>query len=98
MNSVPFTDQFPAVAANRSGKHARCGWVFSELKIRITREDIENSGHEQRCGNCSTERLLSRAENAPSAMKSSPTTTTSCQITGIPKEWEGRGETTIQII
>ena len=32
--------------------HAMCVWAFSELKIRITREDTENSGHERRCGSC----------------------------------------------
>ena len=74
------------------GSFERC------LKIRITREDIENSGHGQRCGSCSTERLLNKTENAPSATKNSPTTTTLCQITRIPKEWEEHGETTIQTI
>ena len=33
-----------------------------------------------------------------SATKNSPTTTTLCQIIGIPKEWEGHGETTIRTI
>lgn len=31
-------------------------------------------------------------------MKNSPITTTSCQITGIPKEWEEHGETITQTI
>src|ERR1700733_4453116 len=36
--------------------------------------------------------------NVRFAMLSSPTTTTLCQTTGNPKEWEERGETTIRII
>jgi hypothetical protein len=57
MNSVPLTDRSLVVAANRSGKQARCGWALSELKIRITREDIENSDHERRCGDSLTGKL-----------------------------------------
>jgi len=98
MKSVRLTDRSLAADGNRLRKHARYGWEFSELKIRITREDIENSDHEQRCGNCSSERLLNKIENAPSAKKNSPITTTSFQTTEIPKEWEEHGETTIAII
>jgi hypothetical protein len=43
-----------------------------------------------------TAKLSSKIGYVPSAMKSSPTITTSCQTTEIPKEWEGRGGTIIQ--
>jgi hypothetical protein len=49
-------------------------------------------------GSFSTSRLWSRIGSARSATKNSPTTTTSSPTTGIQKEWEERGETTIQTI
>ncbi len=90
------TDPFSAAAGSQTRRHVELyGRVSSALKIRITQEDTENSGHPQRCGNCSTARLWNRTGNAPSAMNYSPSTTTSCQTTLIPKAWEDRGETTI---
>jgi hypothetical protein len=86
------------VGEKKFARNERYEWEFSELKIRITREDIENSGQKQRCESCLTERLLNKIENALSVMKNSLITTISCQITGIPKEWEEHGETTIQTI
>jgi hypothetical protein len=52
----------------------------------------------RRCGSCSTARLLSRTEGAPSATKPSPITTTSCPITSTLAVWEDHGETIIRTI
>lgn len=41
-------------------------------------------------------KIVEQDKNVPSATKNSPTTTTLCRITRIPKGWEGLGETTIQ--
>jgi hypothetical protein len=72
--------------------------VFSELKIRITQEGIENSGHEQRCGNYSTGRLLNKTGFAQSATRNSRITTILSQITLNRRVWEEPGETTTQTI
>ncbi len=98
MNSVPFIDRSSAVAVSTYEKNAGYVWVFSGLKIHTTQEGTENSDHPQRCGNCLTGRSLNKTGNAKSATKNSRTTTTSCQTTGIPKEWEEHGETIIQTI
>jgi hypothetical protein len=52
MNTVLSIDLGSAVAGSKLGRNVEYDWVSSELRIRITQEDIENSGHQQRCGNC----------------------------------------------
>ena len=96
MNTAQSTDRSPAVAVNKRTIRADCSLGFDALMIRIIRGGIGNLGLPQKCGNFSTERLSSKTGNAPSVTKSSQITTTSCQITEIPGEWEGRGEMTIR--
>ena len=52
MNTVPFIDQFAAAVGNRRIVCAHYSSVFDVLKILITREDIENSDPQPKCGNC----------------------------------------------
>lgn len=51
MNTVRSTDLFSAAAGSKLGRNGEYDWVFSESRIRITQEDIENSGRQQKCGN-----------------------------------------------
>jgi hypothetical protein len=65
---------------------------------RITRGDIGNSDHRQKCEKLFNRKIVEQDRNVQSATKSSQTTAISCQTTGIPKRWEERGETTTQTI
>jgi len=52
MNTAPFIDRSSAVAVSKFGRNVDYGLVFSALMTHITREDIGNSDHQQKCGNC----------------------------------------------
>jgi hypothetical protein len=96
MNSARFTVRCSAAVASRRGKNADFSLVFSASKIHTTQGGIANSGREQRCGSCSTEKSLSKTENVQSATMNLPTVATSCRTTSSRKEWEEPGETTIR--
>lgn len=94
MNSVRSIDLASVVAGSRCERRAPYVSVFRASRIRITQEDIENSGPLRKRGSFSIARLLNRTENAQSATKNSRTTPTSYRITRIHRVWEARGETT----
>jgi len=96
MNSAHSTNRFPAAVANSSPQPGRCDSEFSVSKIRTTQEDIENSGHGERCANCSIGRSPSKKEFAQSARRSSRTTAILSRTTNVARAWEEHGETTIQ--
>ena len=64
MNSVRSIDLASVVAGSRCERRAPYVSVFSASRIRITQEDIENSGPLRKRGSFSIARLLNRTENA----------------------------------
>jgi hypothetical protein len=95
MNSVRFTIPCLVADARKFVRSAAVGFLSSGSKIRAIPEDIESSGHLQKCGNCSTERSAIKRETAEFAKNLSPTITTSCPTTSSRKVWEQREETII---
>jgi hypothetical protein len=45
MNTAQSIDLYFVVAGSKPGRAAEYDWGLSESRIRITLEDIENSGH-----------------------------------------------------
>jgi hypothetical protein len=69
MNSAQFTNRFPAAAGNSSRGPGWYGSACSVSTIRITQEDIENSGRRLKCENRLIGRLSSSTGSVPSATK-----------------------------
>jgi hypothetical protein len=51
MNTARSIDLYFVVAGNKPGRTAEYDWGLNESRIRITQEDIENSGPPLKCGN-----------------------------------------------
>ena len=96
MNPALFTDRYLAVVASRSSELEFCIQELGVSKTRTTREDTRNCAHRGKCESWSIAKSSSRTEYAPSALKSSLTTTMWCRTIKTRKEWAEPGETTTQ--
>ena len=94
----PIHDLVSVVGASKFGKNLQDEWVFNGLKTRIARGDIENSGHQRKCGNYWIAKLSRRTGYVRFAPRNLLTTTTLCQITKSPRGWEEHGEMIIRTI